>query len=161
MICQQLKQNIFWKQIKYNFRCSLILALNIYRHCQRNFNFYREATILTYYLHCLWKHEKQFLFLTLAAHAKNMHYSAPCFPPPHEPWQNSPPSAFCYPKNCCRVDNRNVIQASSQLLFTCLKDIQLCDASLVWAVKICYLPTLLPFLKIGSELYSLSFITCS
>ena len=49
----------------------------------KNFNFYKEARIFTYYLNCLWTNtqEKVFTFNISDIYKKNMLYRVSCFPP--------------------------------------------------------------------------------
>lgn len=104
MICQQLKQNIFWEQIKCNYWCNLILELDHYTHTARKTsNFYQEAMLSVYSLNHWWMQtEDEFFILTLVRYVRitwQDHF------PQHntitDSSGNSFPSAYCYSKPYC------------------------------------------------------------
>lgn len=146
MICQQLKQNIFWKQIKYNCWCSSILALDYYTDIARKIcNFSRSHVVYPFFkslvdIHTEWA-VLSFNFSDLCKklviegnfpqHHRNSDSSAED--------DNSPPYVCHYFKHCCLVGKRAEPWFHSvpnhYLHWELFNNNSQCDSSLLWVVK--------------------------
>lgn len=147
MICQQLKQNTFWKQIKYNIKYVDVVPFSHSTITQKFLTFCQEAMLCICSLDHGWIYTQndQFFLSTLVAYAKHMWQRANFPQHRKNSWQlswtkNLPPSVCQPSKHWCLVCK--TLEPWFHLVPSCYLHIQelftnnsQCDSPLQWDVK--------------------------